>query len=87
MLTKTNDDNKHLEYDQDTLRSLLHTNQDSRVLLRILNSLGRLSDDFEGSIFIPLLAHPNPDVRLAALKNLGKVKANEEGNPILRRGS
>ncbi|MBI1801133.1 MAG: HEAT repeat domain-containing protein [Chloroflexi bacterium] len=74
MLTKTNDDNKPLEYDQDTLRSLLHTHQDSRVLLRILNNLGRLPGDFDGSIFIPLLAHQSSDVRLAALKNLGKVK-------------
>lgn len=49
-------------------------NSPDREILKYLKKLGRLSSDFDGDKFIPFLKHKNSEVRLLAIKNLGKLK-------------
>jgi len=74
----------------------LQPSQDDQTLLFVLENLGRLPAGFDGALFVPLLKHPNDAVRLAAIKNLGKVKdesllryamemARGEQNTLVRR--
>lgn len=82
--------------DKNFFRSILQPSQDERTLLHVLEMLGRLPEGFDGSLFIPLLTHASDNVRLAAIKNLGKVKdesllehavqmARREQNTLVRR--
>jgi DNA modification methylase len=58
--------------------------QDSSSLKFILENLGHLPKDFDGSFLIELLKHKSSTVRLWAVKTLGKL-TNEEYLPILRQ--
>ena len=49
-------------------------NEPDREILKCLRKLGKLSPDFDGDIFIPFLKHSNSEIRLLAIKNLGKLK-------------
>ena len=47
---------------------------DEQTLFIALENLGRLPHDFNGNLLVQLLHHPNPKIRLLAVKNLGKLK-------------
>lgn len=55
------------------LYRLIQAKTNSRELLFILDNLGFLPSGFDASALLPLLEHPNDNVRLLAVKNLGKV--------------
>lgn len=58
--------------------------RDSRSLTFILENLGQLPKDFDGSFLPDLLGHKNPTVRLWAIKTIGKL-GNEEYLPLLKQ--
>ena len=47
---------------------------DDKDLICLLSNLGRLPNGFNGRYFVSYLSHPNTQVRLWAVKNLGKLK-------------
>lgn len=49
-------------------------NSSDKEIIKYLGKLGKLSNDFNGDIFLPFLNHKNPKIRLLAIKNLGKLK-------------
>ena len=77
MLTKSQIDSAKLNPDSTLFEEVLAPNQENTNLLFVLDNLGRLPTNFNGELFIPLLSHPNPKVRLLAVKNIGKLK-NEQ---------
>lgn len=56
----------------DELATRLHSD-DEDVLYNTLLSLGALEDATAGALVIPLLRHPNPDLRTLAAETLGKM--------------
>ena len=62
---------------QDGLSQLIQSVHNSGDLIFILENLGSLPTTFGSSCFIDLLKHENKDVRLWAIKNLGKLKSLE----------
>lgn len=46
----------------------------NKDIKKYFTNLGRLPSDFDGDIFIPFLTHDNDEIRLLAIKNLGKLK-------------
>lgn len=65
------------EKGQDGLSQLIHSVHSSGDLVFILETLGSLPATFGSECFIDLLQHENKDVRLWAVKNLGKLKSVE----------
>lgn len=55
------------------LHSLIREKADSRELLFVLENLGYLPNGFDATVLVPFLKHPNDQVRLWTVKNLGKV--------------
>ncbi|HZQ06762.1 MAG TPA: DNA methyltransferase [Anaerolineae bacterium] len=55
------------------LYRLIQDKADSREILFVLENLGYLPQGFDAKVLLPLLHHPNDQVRLWAVKNLGKV--------------
>lgn len=55
------------------LYKLIQNQRDTKSLLFILQNLGRLSYNFDGTCFTPLLNHENDNIRLWAVKNIGKI--------------
>lgn len=55
------------------LYQLIQDKADSREILFVLDNLGYLPKGFDASKLVPFLKHPNDQVRLLAVKNLGKV--------------
>ena len=96
MLTKELIETKKSESDAlFFIRTLAPTN-DEQTLSIALENLGRLPRDFNGSLLAQLLQHPNPKIRLLAVKNLGKLNdsswfdivselATSEDNTLTRR--
>ena len=74
MLTKSQIDSEKLNPESTFFKKVLAPNQETSNLLFVLDNLGRLPTDFNGEMFTPLLCHPNPKVRLLAVKNIGKLK-------------
>ena len=62
---------------QEGLAQLLNSFRSVGELVFILENLGSLSPTFGSKCFIDLLNHENKDVRLWAIKNLGKLKSTE----------
>lgn len=77
MVTEQQIDDAISTNNSDFFRGVLSSSCDTKTLLFVLDNLGRLPASFDTDVFIPLVRHSNPDVRLLAVKNLGKVK-NEE---------
>jgi len=46
----------------------------TKDIKKYFRKLGRLPSDFDGDIFLPFLNHENDEIRLLAIKNLGKLK-------------
>lgn len=65
------------EKGQDGLSQLIQSVHSSGDLVFILENLGSLPTTFGSRCFIDLLKHENKDVRLWAIKNLGKLKSVE----------
>jgi DNA modification methylase len=74
MLTKTFIEERKLASDtQFFIKNLVLTNNE-QTLRFVLENLGRLPSDFDQGAFLNLLKHPHPNIRLLAVKNLGKLK-------------
>ena len=74
MLTKTFIEERKLASDtQFFIKNLALTNNE-QTLRFVLENLGRLPSDFDQGAFLNLLKHPHPNIRLLAVKNLGKLK-------------
>ena len=58
---------------EDAIKDALHPSQDSRVLTYVLHNLGRLPSNFNGTCFLPLIKHKHKNIRLLAVKNIGKL--------------
>ncbi|MFQ5454874.1 MAG: hypothetical protein ACE5EA_01570 [Nitrospirota bacterium] len=55
------------------IEKLLHPTQDSSVLSFVLNKLGRLPYNFNGHCLLTLIHHKSANIRLMAVKNIGKL--------------
>lgn len=64
------------------LSKLLDPKGDNNNLIFVLESLGRLSNNFDGQCFVPLIRHPNDKIRFLAIKNLGKLNSDKYLGPI-----
>ena len=84
MLTRARIETAKENLDVAFFTSALSVSMDERSVLFTLENLGRLPSGFDGKLFVPLLKHPNPDVRLAASKNIGKVKDESLLNQVIR---
>jgi len=71
--------------DLDFFRAALRPRNDDKDLLKILKRLGRPSPIFDASLLIPLAEHPNADIRLAAVKNIAKLKDPSLLEPLANR--
>ena len=96
MLTKAFIEERKLARDsQFFMKTLAPTNSEG-ALRFVLDNLGRLPPDFDQEPLLNLLKHAHPNIRLLAVKNLGKFKdaalldaiskfANSEANTAVRR--
>ena len=96
MLTKANIEQEKLKPDSPFFKNALAPTRDEMTLLSLLDNLGKLPTGFNGELFIPLLTHVNPKIRMLAVKNIGKLKderfleelsqfAANENNTLARR--
>lgn len=96
MITKSQIDTEKSRANAPFFARALATNNTEQMLLFTLENLGRLPKGFDGQVFLPLLAHPNPKIRCLAVKNVGKLKngafleavsafARDEKNTLARR--
>ena len=74
MLTKANIEREKLNPDSLFFKNALAPSCDESSLLSLLDNLGKLPAGFNGELFIPLLMHTNPKIRMLAAKNVGKLK-------------
>ena len=74
MLTKANIEHEKLKLGSSFFKNALTPRRDEAALLSLLNNLGKLPAGFNGELFIPLLMHANPKIRMLAAKNVGKLK-------------
>ena len=74
MLTKANIEHEKLNPDSLFFKDALAPTRDETALLSLLDNLGKLPAGFDGELFIPLLTHKNPKIRMLAAKNVGKLK-------------
>ena len=74
MLTKANIEHEKLRVDSPFFKDALAPTRDETTLLSLLDNLGKLPAEFNGELFIPLLTHANPKIRMLAAKNIGKLK-------------
>ncbi len=96
MITKSEIDTEKLRANAPFFARVLAANTPEQTLLFTLENLGRLPRGFDGEVFLPLFAHPNPKIRCLAVKNVGKLKdetflealsafARAEKNTLARR--
>ncbi len=96
MLTKTDIEHEKLKHNSPFFKTALAPTNEEQQLLFTLKNIGKLPDDFEGNLFVPLLNHSNPKIRCLAIKNVGKLKderylkklikfAETEKNSLARR--
>ena len=74
MLTKTDIEHEKLKRDSPFFKAALTPTNEEQQLLFTLKNIGKLPDDFDGKLFVPLLKHHNPKIRYLAIKNVGKLK-------------
>ncbi len=96
MITKTEITNEKLNPNSPFFSVVLAPTNEEQQLLFALKNIGKLPEDFDGELFVPLLEHQNPKIRCLAVKNVGKLKnirfltklvafAKTEKNTIARR--
>lgn len=64
------------------LEFVSHFKYDNAKMFFILNNLGYLPRSFKGYWLFDYSTHENPKIRLAAIKNIGKLKLNGEINQL-----
>lgn len=74
MLTKADIEHEKLKVNSSFFKDALAPTREEAVLLSMLDNLGKLPAGFNGELFIPLLMHTNPKIRMLAAKNVGKLK-------------
>lgn len=74
MLTKDSIEYEKLKVGSPFFRDALAPTRNEATLLSLLDNLGKLPAGFNGELFIPLLTHANPKIRMLAAKNVGKLK-------------
>lgn len=74
MLTKADIEHEKLKVNSSFFKDALAPTREEAALLSMLDSLGKLPVGFNGELFIPLLTHVNPKIRMLAAKNVGKLK-------------
>ena len=74
MLTKATIEHEKLNPDSPFFKNALAPTCEEPALLSLLDNLGKLPAGFNGELFIPLLMHTNPKIRMLAAKNVGKLK-------------
>ncbi len=96
MLTKAFIEERKLARDSQFFTKTLAPTNSEGALRFVLDNLGRLPPDFDQEPLLKLLKHAHPNIRLLAVKNLGKFKdaelldaiskfANSEANTATRR--
>lgn len=96
MITKTEIASEKLNPNSPFFSVVLAPTNEEQQLLFTLKNLGKLPDNFDGQLFVPLLEHQNPKIRSLAVENVGKLKderflttlvafAKAERNTIARR--
>jgi len=96
MITKTEIASEKLNPNSPFFSVVLAPTNEEQQLLFTLKNLGKLPDNFDGQLFVPLLEHQNPKIRCLAVENVGKLKnerflatlvafAKAERNTIARR--
>lgn len=96
MLTKAEIELEKSNLNSSFFRTALAPTNEEQQLLFTLKNIGKLPQDFDGHLFIPLLKHSNPKIRCLAIKNVGKLKdvrflkklikfAETEKNTLARR--
>lgn len=96
MLTKAFIEDRKLARDSQFFIKVLAPQNSEQALRFVLDNLGRLSPDFDQEPLLNLLKHAHSNIRLLAVKNLGKFKdaalldaiskfANSEANTATRR--
>lgn len=74
MLTKADIEHEKLKPDSPFFKDALAPTRDEAELLSLLDKLGKLPAGFNGELFVPLLTHANPKIRMLTAKNVGKLK-------------
>ena len=96
MFTNTEIEHDKIIQNTHSFKAALSPDKDEQKLLSTLKSIGKLPEDFDGQLFVPLLKHRNPKIRCLAIKNIGKLKdkrylkilssfAETEKNTLTRR--
>ena len=95
-ITKVYIEERKLAGDSEFFMETLAPTSDEQIIKFVLQNLGRLPSDFDRGPLLSLLKHAHPNIRLLAVKNLGKLKdtalldavaefANREVNTLARR--
>ncbi len=74
MFTKSQIEAEKLNLNSPFFKNALSPTRDESTLLSLLDNLGKLPEGFNGELFVPLLTHTNPKIRLLAVKNVGKLR-------------
>lgn len=78
MITREQIEQAKRQRDITFFRKVLDARQSDGILLQVLDRLGKLPPDFDPATLLALLDHPNPEVRLGAVKGLSRLE-----NPVL----
>ncbi|MDR1941383.1 MAG: HEAT repeat domain-containing protein [Endomicrobium sp.] len=65
------------------ISDLISSQQDIRNIIFILESLGRLPENFDPDFLYKLLKHNHPQVRLNAVKNIGKLNGKSDAKSLV----
>lgn len=71
-----------LKRENEGVRELIRRQSNDKEIIKILGGIGYWNGDDDGSWLKPLLTHINKNIRLLAVKNLGKIK-NDANIPLL----
>ncbi|MDR1552985.1 MAG: HEAT repeat domain-containing protein, partial [Prevotellaceae bacterium] len=65
------------------IATLINAQRDVGSIVFILESLGQLPNDFQADFLYNLLNHNHAQVRLHAVKNIGKLNGKSDINPLI----
>jgi len=65
------------------IAALVKTQRDVGSIVFILEGLGRLPEDFQADFLYDLLSHNHSQVRLNAVKNIGKLNGKSDTRPLI----
>lgn len=96
MITREQIEQAKRQRDLTFFQQALDVRHNARTLLQVLERLGRLPPDFDPTPLLPLMEHPHPEVRLAAVKGLSRLenptllplfaeRVAQESNTLVRR--